>query len=127
MQSSDRKVRFADEIKNKKYIDNYINRWLKLETLDRPYVECEICGYASNASIHQHLLIPEGSGSKSSNNRIVHLCANCHYELRALIDKHSIEIVQERRPQIYDEAFEELRDKKKHYREMNQRLERIEI
>ncbi len=119
------KVQLADEIKNKKHIDNYIERWLKLETLDKPYVECEICGYISNASIHQHLLIPEKFGSNSPNNRIIHLCANCNYELGALIDKYRIK--PEEIPQMCEEAFEKLKEKKKHYREANQKLERIEI
>ncbi len=124
MQNRNNKVQFADEIRNKKYIDNYIDKWLKLETVDRPYVECEICGYVSNASIHQHLLIPEEFSP--GDNRIMHLCANCNYELRALIDKY-IGMSPEKIPQICQEAFEKLKDKKKNYREMNQRLERIEV
>src|SRR5574341_1036311 len=114
MQNRNNKVQFADEIRNKKYIDNYIDKWLKLETIDRPYVECEICGYVSNASIHQHLLIPEEFSP--GDNRIMHLCANCNYELRALIDKY-IGMPPEKIPQICQEAFEKLKDKKKNYRE----------
>lgn len=122
------KVQFADEIKNKKYIDNYIDKWLKLNTLDKPYVECEICGYISNASIHQHLLIPEDFGSNPGDNRIIHLCANCHYELRALIDKQRhIETAPERIPGMCEEGFEKLRDKKKRYRDVNKSLERVEV
>lgn len=122
------KSHFADEIRSKKYIDNYIGRWLKLNTLDKPYVECEVCGYVSNASIHQHLLVPEDFGSNPGDNRITHLCANCHYELRALIDRHRhIETGIERIPQICEEAFEKLKDKKKHYRKANQNLERVEV
>ncbi len=121
----DDKASFKAGLKNKKYIDNYIEKWLKLETLDKPYVECEICGYASNACIHQHLLIPEKPDSDS--NRIIHLCANCDYEFRALIDKYHLKNSPERIPQMYEEAFEELRDKKKRYREMYQSVERVEI
>ncbi len=105
MQSAN-KIQFADEIKNKKYIDSYIDKWLKLDTLDKPYVECEICGYASNASIHQH--------------------ANCDYELRALMDKYN-EKSPEKMPQLCEEAFEKLKDKKKHYKEANQSLGRVEV
>jgi hypothetical protein len=123
MQNSNDKARFASGIKNKKYIDNYIEKWLKLETLDKPFVECEVCGYASNASIHQHLLIPEEYCLNPGNNRIIHLCANCYYEFRAMIDRYNIEKVPER----YEEAFEKLKDKKKHYREMHQNIERVEI
>ncbi len=119
------KTSFAAEIKNKKYIDNYIEKWLKLETLDKPYVECEICGYMSNASIHQHLLIPEELDSK--NNRIIHLCANCDYEFRALTDKYQLKMTPQTIAQMYEEAFEKLKDKKKRYREMHQSLERVEI
>ncbi len=118
------KNQFASEIKNKKYIDNYIEKWLKLETLDEPYVECEICGYASNASIHQHLF-PQEFGLNSGDSQIVHLCANCYHELRALIDKY--DIVQERTSQMYGEAFENLKKKKKHYRDANKNLKRVEI
>ncbi len=118
------KASFKAELKNKKYIDNYVEKWLKLETLDKPYVECEICGYISNASIHQHLLIPQELDS--DNNRIIHLCANCDYEFRALIDKYQFKRPQ-RIPQMYEEAFEELKDKKKRYREMHQSMERVEI
>ncbi len=122
------KVQFADEIKNKKYIDDYIDKWLRLDTLDKPYVECEICGYVSNASIHQHLLIPEDFGSNPGDNRITHLCANCNYELRALVDKQRhIEPAPERIPRICEGAFENLKDKKKHYMEANQNLERVEV
>lgn len=117
----------ANEIKNKKYIDNYIEKWLNQETLDRPYVECEICGYGSNASIHQHLLIPKEFSSNSNNNRIIHLCANCYYEHRALIDRHHFEMTPERAQRICEEAFEKLTDKKKQHREINQNLERIEV
>lgn len=119
------KASFAAEIRNKKYIDNYVEKWLKLETLDKPYVECEICGYASNASIHQHLLIPQKL--VPNTNRIIHLCANCDYELRALIDKYQLKMSSQRIPQMYEEAFEELKDKKKRYREMHQSMERVEI
>ncbi len=119
------KASFAAEIRNKKYIDNYVEKWLKLETLDKPYVECEICGYASNASIHQHLLIPEELDSDS--NRIIHLCANCDYEFRALIDKCQLKMSSQRIPQMYEEAFEELRYIKKRYREIHQSMDRIEI
>ncbi len=121
---SEDKATFVAGIKNRKYIDNYIEKWLKLETLDKPYVECEICGYISNASIHQHLLMPEELDAK--NNRIIHLCANCDYEFRALIDKYQFKRPQ-RIPQMYEEAFEKLKDKKKRYREMHQSLERVEI
>ncbi len=114
---------FTDELKKNKYIDNYIDKWLKLETLDRPYVECEICGYASNASIHQHLLIPKEFNL--SDNRILHLCSNCNYELRALIDRMKTE--PDRIQQICKEAFEKLTDMKKPYREKYQDLARIEI
>ncbi len=119
------KASFKAELRNKKYIDNYVEKWLKLETLDKPYVECEICGYTSNASIHQHLLMPEELDSDS--NRILHLCANCDYEFRALIDKYQFKMAFQRIPQIYEEAFEELKDKKKRYREMHQSMDRIEI
>jgi hypothetical protein len=124
MQNRNDKARFAAGINNKKYIDNYIEKWLKLDTLDKPYVECEICGYISNASIHQHLLVPEKLDS--SSNRIIHLCANCEYEFRALVDKHQL-MTPERIPQMYEEAFEKLKDKKKRYREMHQSIERVEI
>lgn len=114
---------FAEEIKSKKYIDSYLEKWMKLETLDKPYVECEGCGYASNASIHQRLLVPREYNSGS--NKILHLCANCNYELLALIDK--FEKTPENITQICEQAFEKLKEKKKHYREMNNSLERIEI
>lgn len=127
MQSRNDKARFAAEIKNKKYIDNYIGKWLELEATDKPYVECEICGYVSNSSIHQHLLVPVEFELNSDNNRIIHLCANCHYELRALIDKYNITTVPEKMPQMCEDAFEKLRDKKKHYRDMNKNLDGIEI
>ena len=120
------KAQFLDELRNKKYIDKYVDKWLNMGTLDKPYVECEICGYASNASIHQHLLIPEELSSNPGNNRIIHLCANCHYELRTLMEKYN-EIAPERIALICEEAFEKLRDKKKHYREVNQNLERVEV
>jgi hypothetical protein len=126
MQSRSDKTRFTSEIKNTKYIDDYIGRWLKLEALDDPYVECEICGYVSNASIHQRLF-PEEFGSNSKNNRIVHLCANCCYELHALIDKQSIAAAPERMLQMCEDAFERLKGKKKHYKDANKNLERIEI
>ncbi|HLB71252.1 MAG: hypothetical protein OIN88_12510 [Candidatus Methanoperedens sp.] len=126
MQNSTDKDRLAAKIRNKKYIDDYIDRWLKLETLDKPYVECEICSYISNASIHQHMIIPEELGSNPNNNRIIHLCANCYYEFRALIDRY-IGISRERIPQMCEEAFEKLKDKKKNYRDMNRNLERVEI
>jgi hypothetical protein len=126
MMQSANKIKFADEIKNKKYIDSYIDKWLKLDTLDKPYVECEICGYASNASIHQHLLVPEEFVSGSSNNRILHLYANCYYELRALMDKYN-GMSPEKMPQLCEEAFEKLKDKKKHYKEANQSLGRVEV
>lgn len=117
------KVQLAEQIKSKKYIDSYIEKWLKLETLDKPYVECEVCGYASNASIHQHLLTPEEYNPGS--NRILHLCENCNYELLALINK--FEKTPENITHICEEAFEKLKEMKKHYREMNKSLERIEI
>lgn len=125
MQKSSNRAQLAAELKNKNYIDNYVDRWLKLDALDKPQVECEICGYVSNASIHQHLLIPEESGH-SEDNRILHLCANCYDELRALIAKHRI-VASEGIPQICGDAFERLKEKKKHYREANKSLERIEI
>ncbi len=120
------KARLAEEIRNKKYIDNYIDKWLKLDTLYNPYVECEICGYISNASIHQHLLIPKEFDTNQGNNRIIHLCANCHYELRALMDRYN-EIAPEKIPRMCEEAFEKLRDKKKRYRDVNKSLERVEV
>ncbi len=126
MVQSTNKIQFADEIKNKKYIDSYIDKWLKLDTLDKPYVECEICGYASNASIHQHLLIPKEFHINSNKNRIMHLCANCYYELRALMDKYN-GMSPEKMPQLCEEAFEKLKDKKKHYKEANQSLGRVEV
>lgn len=126
MQSRSDKAQFTSEIRNTQYIDNYIERWLNLETLDNPYVECEICGYVSNASIHQRLF-PKEFGLNSENNRIVHLCANCYYELHALIDKQSITAAPERILQMCEDAFEKLKDKKKHYRDVNKNIERIEI
>ncbi len=126
MMQNANKIKFADEMKNKKYIDSYIDKWLKLDTLDKPYVECEICGYASNASIHQHLLVPEEFVSNSSNNRILHLCANCYYELRALMDKYN-GMSPEKMPQVCEGAFEKLKDKKKQYKEANQSLGRVEV
>jgi len=125
MQSN--KSRLANEIKKKIYIDNYIDKWLKMEALDKPYVKCEICGYTSNACIHQHLLVPEELGSDSGENRIIHLCANCNDELRTLIYNYQSRIVTEEKDQVHEMAFEKLKDKKKHYREMNERLERIEV
>ncbi len=125
MHSNKDKARFAAEIKNKKYIDNYIEKWLNLQTLDNPYVECEICGYMSNASIHQQLLIPEESGLNPDDNRILHLCSNCYDELRALINRNNTQ--RESIQQICENAFEELKDKKKHYRDAHKNLERIEV
>ncbi|VVB89913.1 Uncharacterised protein [uncultured archaeon] len=127
MQSRNNKVQFADEIKKKKYIDNYIDKWLKLETVDRSYVECDICGYVSNASIHQHLLVPEKFDSDPNNNRIIHLCANCDYELRAMIERTNFKLAPEMIVQICEEAFEKLKEKKKRYREMHLSMERIEV
>lgn len=121
------RTRLADEIKNKKYLDSYVDKWLKLDTLDKPYVECEICGYASNASIHQHLLVPEELSQDPANNRIIHLCANCHYELRAIMDRQRIGTAPEKIPQVCGDAFEMLKEKKKRYREMHQSMERIEV
>lgn len=126
MQSRSDKAQFTSEIKNAKYIDNYIGKWLNLETLDNPYVECEICGYVSNASIHQRLF-PKEFGLNSENNRIVHLCANCYYELHALLDKQSTTAAPERILQMCEDAFERLKDKKKNYRDITKNLERIEI
>lgn len=126
MQSRSDKAQFTSEIKNTTYIDNYIERWLNLEKLDKPYVECEICGYVSNASIHQRLF-PKEFGLNSENNRIVHLCANCYYELHALIDKQSIAAAPERILQMCEDAFEKLKDTKKNYRDVNKNIERIEI
>ena len=127
MQNRDDRAKLAADIRSKKYIDNYIGKWLELETLDKPYVECEVCMYASNASIHQRLLIPEEFGVYSGDNRIIHLCANCNHELRALIDRQLAVMVQERIPQVCQEAFEKLKDLKKHYRDANKNLGRIEI
>lgn len=126
MQSRSDKAQFTSEIKNTEYIDNYIERWLISETLDNPYVECEICGYVSNASIHQRLF-PKEFGLNSKNNRIVHLCANCYYELQALIDKQSIAAAPEKILLMCEDAFEKLKGKKKHYKDVNKNLERIEI
>ncbi len=116
---------FTDELKKNKYIDSYIDKWLKLDTLDKPFVECEICGYASNASIHQHLLVPKEFNS--SDNRILHLCANCNYELRALIDKYRTGTEHEIVLQICRDALEKLTEMKKPYKEKYQNLVRIEI
>ncbi len=127
MQNNNSKERFVNEIKNEKYIDNYIDKWLKLETMDKPYVGCDICGYVSNASIHQHLLIPKEFNINSGENRIMHLCANCNYELQALISKHDLEMSDETALRISEDAFEKLKEKKKHYREMNRNLDRIEV
>lgn len=126
MQSRNDKARLAAEIKDKKYIDNYIEKWLNLGTLDKPYVECEICGYISNASIHQHLLVPEELVPDSSDNRILHLCSNCNYELRALIDRH-LRVAPEMIQQVCEEAFNRLKDMKKQYRDAHKNLERIEV
>jgi len=120
------KTQFANDIKSTKYIDDYIGKWLKLETLDKPYVECEICGYVSNASIHQHLLVPQEFGI-NTDNRIIHLCSNCNYELRAMMDRRRREITPQTIRRICEQVFEDLKDKKKRYREMNQSLERIEV
>ncbi len=127
MQNRSDKARLADEIKDKKYIDGYIEKWLKLDNLDKPYVECEICGYASNASIHQHLLVPKEFGSDSGNNQIIHLCANCNYELRALIDKYRMAMEPEKIFQACMDAFEKLKDMKKNYKDINKNAKRIEI
>ena len=127
MQGRNDKARLAAEIKDKKYIDNYIEKWLNLETLDKPYVECEICGYVSNASIHQHLLIPEELVPNSSDNRIFHLCANCNYELRAIIDRHLTGATPEMIQQVCRVAFDKLKDMKKQYRDAYKNLERIEV
>ncbi len=127
MQGRNDKARLAAEIRDKKYIDNYIEKWLNLEAPDKPYVECEICGYASNASIHQHLLVPEELVPDSSDNRILHLCSNCNYELRAIIDRHLTGVVPEMIEQVCKEAFDRLKDMKKQYRDANKNLERIEV
>lgn len=127
MQNRSDKARLADELKNKKYIDGYIEKWLKLDNLDKPYVECEICGYASNASIHQHLLVPKEFGLDSDNNQIIHLCANCDYELRALIDKYRMAMKPEKIFQACMDAFEKLKDMKKNYKDINMNAKRIEI
>lgn len=129
MQHPDDKTRLASEIKNAKYIDSYIEKWLNLKTVDKPYVECEICGYVSNASIHQHLLIPKEFGyvPHAGNNRILHLCANCYSELRALIDKFSRISTFEHISQVCEEAFEKLLEMKKSHRDVYQKLERIVI
>lgn len=126
MQGRNDKARLAAEIRDKKYIDNYIEKWLNLGTLDKPYVECEICGYISNASIHQHLLVPEELVPNSSDNRILHLCSNCNYELRALIDRH-LRVAPEMIQQACEEAFNRLKDMKKQYRDAHKNLERIEV
>ncbi len=127
MQNRSDKARLADEIKNKKYIDGYIEKWLKLDNLDMPYVECEICGYASNASIHQHLLVPKEFCLDSGNNQIIHLCANCNYELRALIDKYRMGMEPEKIFQTCMDAFEKLKDMKKNYKDINKNAKRIEV
>ncbi len=126
MQGRNDKARLAAEIRDKKYIDNYIEKWLNLEAPDKPYVECEICGYVSNASIHQHLLIPEELVPNSSDNRILHLCSNCNYELRALIDRN-LRVAPEMIQQVCEEAFNRLKDMKKQYRDAHKNLERIEV
>ena len=127
MQSRNDKSRLAAEIKDKKYIDNYIEKWLNLGAPDKPYVECEICGYISNASIHQHLLVPEELVSNSTDNRILHLCSNCNYELRALIDRYLKVMMPDGIQQICEEAFGKLIDMKKQYKDAHKNLERIEI
>ncbi len=127
MQGCNDKARLAAEIKDKKYIDNYIEKWLNLEAPDKPYVECEICGYISNASIHQHLLIPEELVPNSGDNRILHLCSNCNYEIRALIDRHLTGVVPGMIQQVCEEAFNRLKDMKKQYRDAHKNLERIEV
>jgi hypothetical protein len=126
MQGRNDKARLAAEIRDKKYIDNYIEKWLNLEALDKPYVECEICGYISNASIHQHLLVPEELVPNSSDNRILHLCSNCNYELRALIDRH-LKVMPDKIQQVCEEAFNSLKEMKKQYRDANKNLEGIRI
>lgn len=125
MQNRSDKAQFAAEIKNKKYIDGYIEKWLKLDY--KPYVECEICGYSSNASIHQHLLVPKEFGLDPGNNQIIHLCANCNYELRALIDKYRMDMEPEKIFQACGDAFEKLKEIKKYYNEINKNAKRIEI
>lgn len=127
MQGRNDKARLAAEIRGKKYIDNYIEKWLNLEAPDKPYVECEICGYISNASIHQHLLVPEELVPNSSDNRILHLCSNCNYELCALIDRYLIEVAPGMIEQVCKEAFDRLKDMKKQYRDANKNLEGIRI
>jgi hypothetical protein len=127
MQGRNDKARLAAEIRDKKYIDNYIEKWLNLEALDKPYVECEICGYISNASIHQRLLVPEELATNSSDNRILHLCSNCNYELRALIDRYLIGVAPGMIEQVCKEAFDRLKDMKKQYRDANKNLEGIRI
>ncbi len=124
---NDNRIKLADEIKNKKYLDSYVDKWLKLDTLDKPYVECEICGYASNASIHQHLLVPEEFSPDPAGNRIIHLCANCHYELRAIMDRQRIGTAPEKIQQVCEDSFEMLKEKKKRYMEMNQSLGMVEV
>ncbi|SNQ62164.1 hypothetical protein [Candidatus Methanoperedens nitratireducens] len=127
MQGRNDKARLAAEIKDKKYIDNYIEKWLNLEAPDKPYIECEICGYISNASIHQHLLAPEELVPNSGDNRILHLCSNCNYELRTLIDRHLTGVVPGMIQQVCEEAFNRLKDMKKQYRDAHKNLERIEV
>lgn len=121
------KARLAAEIRNKKYIDNYLEKWLNQGATDKPYVECEICGYASNASIHQHLLVPKEFVPDPGSNRLLHLCANCYYEHRAIIDRHRAGMVPEKIQQVCEDAFERLKDRKKNYRDANKNLERIEV
>lgn len=127
MQGRNDKARLAAEIRDKKYIDNYIEKWLNLKALDKPYVECEICGYISNASIHQHLLVPEELVPNSSDNRILHLCSNCNYELRALIDRQLTGAAPEIIQQVCEEAFNRLKDMKKQYKDAYKSLDRIEV
>ncbi len=127
MQGRNDKARLAAEIRDKKYIDNYIEKWLNLEAPDKPYVECEICGYISNASIHQHLLVPEELVPNSSDNRILHLCSNCNYELRAIIDRHLIGVAPAMIEKACKEAFDRLKDMKQQYRDAYKNLDRIEI
>jgi hypothetical protein len=127
MKNRSDKEMLSDELMNKKYIDDYIEKWLKMDDVDRPYVVCEVCSYASNASIHQHLLVPEEFRPDSNRNQILHLCSNCYYEHRALIDKYRLMKPQENIHQVCEEAFGDLKDMKKRYSEMNKTLERVEI
>lgn len=126
-QARNDKARLATEIRNKKYIDNYLEKWLNLGATDKPYVECEVCGYASNASIRQYLLVPKEFIPDPDSNRLLHLCANCYYEHRAIIDRHRTGMVPEKIPQICEDAFEKLKDRKKPYRDANKNLGRIEV